>query len=61
MLPLCQVARRGSICPLVRGMSLVKALADLRDYFFIVLSLLPNFWRNFSTRPPVSMIFWVPV
>lgn len=22
---------------------------------------LPNFWRKRSTRPPVSMIFWVPV
>ncbi|CAG2150923.1 hypothetical protein LMG19282_03880 [Cupriavidus campinensis] len=38
MLPLCQVARGGSICSLVRGM-----LAAPRDYFFIVLSLLPNF------------------
>lgn len=31
------------------------------DYFAALPSLLPNFWRNFSTRPAVSMIFWVPV
>lgn len=59
MLPLCQVTRRRSICPGARG-SRFEERCDGRDYF-LAASLLPNFWRNFSTRPAVSMIFCWPV